>query len=56
MIAPPFLEIVPLKPRRLWEEKKSSQAFRQVCLKYSGSRASFRKLCRLNRSMQHHLV
>jgi hypothetical protein len=32
MIAPPFLEIVPLKPRRLWEEKKSSQAFRRVGL------------------------
>jgi hypothetical protein len=43
MIAPPFLEIVPLKPRRLWEEQNLSQAFRWVGLKYSGSKASFRK-------------
>jgi hypothetical protein len=50
-----FLEIVPLKPRRLWEEQNSSQAFRRVCLKYSGSRPVSENACRLNRSM-HHLV
>jgi hypothetical protein len=43
MIAPPFLEIVPRKPRRPWEEQNSSKAFRQVDLEYSGGRASFRK-------------
>jgi hypothetical protein len=32
MIAPPFLEIVPLKLRRLWEKQKSSQAFRRASL------------------------